>query len=127
MNFSTKAEYGLRAMLSLAQSYPAQKSIKDISVEENISPKYLEKLVGELRRARLVDSHKGKNGGYALARKPQNISAGEIVEVVEGPIVSKCKDTNCAKMQKCASSKVWLKLAIQIKDTLYAIKLTDLI
>jgi Rrf2 family protein len=127
MQFSTKAEYSLRAMIDLARSYPAQRNIKEISETENISPKYLEKLVGLLRKSGLVESQKGKNGGYVLSRKPELISAGEIIEIVEGPIVSKCTDTHCAKLAKCTSSQVWNKLAIQIKKTLYAIKLIDLI
>lgn len=127
MRFSTKAEYGLRAMVSLARDYPAQKNIQEISKEENISAKYLETLMGKLRKNNLVKSQKGKNGGYILAKNPAKISAGEIIEIMEGIIVSKCAGNNCAKANFCASSIVWTKLATQIKKTLFAIKLSDLI
>lgn len=127
MQFSTKAEYGLRAMVCLARAYPAQKNITEISEEENISSKYLETLIGKLRKNNLVKSQKGKSGGYTLIKNPKNISAGEIIEILEGPIVSKCDGNNCLKAKICASSFVWTKLAQQIKKTLFAIKLSELI
>ncbi len=127
MHFSTKAEYGLRAMIALTRAYPDQKSIAEISEEENISAKYLETLMGKLRKNNLVKSQKGKSGGYALIKNPKRISAGEIIEIMEGPIVSKCSGSNCAKAKDCASSFVWNKLAFQIKKTLFAIKLSELI
>ncbi|MFZ2226625.1 MAG: Rrf2 family transcriptional regulator [Candidatus Moraniibacteriota bacterium] len=127
MHFSTKAEYGLRAMVCLARAYPGQKNITEISQEENISAKYLETLIGRLRKNSLVKSQKGKSGGYTLIKNPKNISAGEIIEIMEGPIVSKCDGSNCMKAKVCASSLVWNKLAFQIKKTLFAIKLSELI
>ena len=127
MQFSTKAEYGLRAMVSLARAYPGQKNITEISVEENISAKYLETLMGKLRRNNLVKSQKGKSGGYTLEKNPREISAGAIIEILEGAIVSKCNGNNCQKSHVCASSLVWNKLAFQIKKTLFAIKLSELI
>ncbi|HRY82155.1 MAG TPA: Rrf2 family transcriptional regulator [Candidatus Moranbacteria bacterium] len=127
LNFSTKGEYGLRAVVNLARSYPKIKNIKAISIEENISAKYLERLIGELRKNNLVKSIKGKNGGYVLARKPREISAGEVIEVMEGQMTSKCNGTHCAHMKDCASSVVWIKLGEQIKKTLYGIKLSELI
>ena len=69
MKFSTRAEYGLKAMVNLAKCYPAQKNIKEICREENVSVKYLERLVGELRKNNLVKSQKGKSGGYTLSKK----------------------------------------------------------
>lgn len=127
MQFSTKAEYGLRAMVNLARAYPNQKNIPEISEEESISAKYLETLIGKLRKNNLVKSQKGKSGGYTLIKNPQKISAGEIIEIMEGPIISKCAGNNCLKAKICASSLVWNKLAFQIKKTLFAIKLSELI
>ncbi|MFZ2193451.1 MAG: Rrf2 family transcriptional regulator [Candidatus Moraniibacteriota bacterium] len=127
MKFSTKAEYGLRAMVNLAGCFPELKNIKNISQEEKISAKYLERLIGELREKNLLKSLKGKNGGYVLARKPQEITAGEIIETMEGPMVPKCYGNQCTHMKDCASSFVWIKLGEQIKKTLYGIKLSDLI
>jgi Rrf2 family transcriptional regulator, cysteine metabolism repressor len=128
MKFSTRAEYGLKAMANLATDFPAQRTVRDISRKENISVKYLERLMGELRNRNLVKSQKGKSGGYTLARKPASIKVGEIVEVLDGPIAPmKCVGKFCALEHQCSSSFVWTKVGAQIKKTLYAIKLSDLI
>ncbi len=127
MKFSMKGEYGLRLAVNLARSYPTIKNTKDIAAEENISLKYLERLIGELRKKEIVKSFKGKDGGYILARNPKKISAGEVIEVMEGTFTSKCMDTHCVQVKKCPSSFVWIKLGEQIRKTLYGIKLSDLI
>ncbi|MFZ2153919.1 MAG: Rrf2 family transcriptional regulator [Candidatus Moraniibacteriota bacterium] len=127
MIFSTKAEYGLRAIVVLARSYPYLRSIVEISIEENISAKYLEQIFIKLKKAQLVLSQKGKSGGYTLSREPQMITVGEIVEVLEGKIEpTKCYSAEC-KNSACSSKKVWVKLSEEIKKTLDNIKLSDLI
>jgi len=127
MKFSTKGEYGLRLAVNLARCYPTIKNTKDIATEENISLKYLERLIGELRKKEIVKSFKGKDGGYVLARAPKKISAGEVIETMEGTFASKCMNTHCQHVKKCPSSFVWIKLGEQIRKTLYGIKLSDLI
>jgi len=127
MKFSTKAEYGLRATVVLAKSYPYLRSITEISIEENISAKYLEQLFIKLKKSNIIVSQKGKSGGYTLARDPQKITVGEIVETLEGKIEpTKCNSLAC-KNSKCSSKKVWIKLSQEIKKTLDNIKLSDLI
>lgn len=126
MKFSTKAEYGLKAMVNLATAFPLQKNLQAIAREEKISVKYLERIVGELRRNDLLVSSKGKSGGYALAKDPKRITAGEIVEILDGPIApTKC--SLCGIENRCSSSLVWIKLGKEIKKTLINIKLSDLI
>jgi len=126
MRFSTKGEYGLRLAVNLSQNYPVVTSLKSVAETEKISLKYLERIIAQLKKKKIVKSSQGKNGGYILARSPQKISAGEIIEAMEGPFVSKCFHTNCKNVKKCASSFVWIKLGTQIKKTLYGIKLADL-
>ena len=128
MQFSTKAGYGLRAITNLAKCFPEQKTIKEISTEENISQKYLERILGILNKNNLVISHKGKSGGYVLAKNPKKINAGEIIETLEGTIAPmRCVGSFCSAKKKCPSSIVWDKLGIQIRKTLYNIKLSELI
>ncbi|NTV40698.1 MAG: Rrf2 family transcriptional regulator [Candidatus Moranbacteria bacterium] len=128
MHFSTKAEYGLKAVVNLAQCYPNQKTIKEIANQENISQKYLERLLGTLRDGEVIDSVKGKNGGYTLARDPKKITAGEVIEILDGSISPmRCVGKFCAMEKQCPSSIVWNKLGLQIQKTLYGIKLSDLI
>lgn len=128
MKFSTRAEYGLKAMVNLARTYPEQKNIKSISAEEDISVKYLERLMNELRKNKLVTSQKGKSGGYVLIDKPANIKVGKIIEVLEGSISPmKCFGAKCRHKNICSSSVVWNKVGEQIRKTLYGIKLSELV
>jgi Rrf2 family protein len=128
MKFSTKAEYGLKAMVNLAQCFPEQKNSKEIAEEEDISQKYLERLLGALCNSGVLESSKGKMGGYMLSKNPKNISAGEIIEILDGEIAPmRCVGKFCAAEHKCPSSIVWNKLGQQIKKTLYSIKLNTLI
>ena len=128
MKFSTKAEYGLKAIVNMAQCYPDQKTTKELASEENISQKYLERLLGKLRTGGLIDSTKGKSGGYVLARDPKKIPVGEIIELLDGDISPmRCVGKFCASQKKCPSSIVWTELGEQIHKTLYKIKLSDLV
>ena len=128
MKFSTRAEYGLQAMTNLARSYPQQKNIRQISREEKIPAKYLERLMGELRKNNLVRSFKGKHGGYILIKDPHVIKVGQIIEILEGSISPMgCADAECQTTCSCSSSQVWLKLGKQIRKTLYSIKLNQLV
>jgi len=128
MRFSTKAEYGLKAIVNLAAVFPEQKTMKQISQDEKISLKYLERLMIVLRKNNLITSQKGKGGGYTLAKKPALMNVGEIIETLEGQIAPmKCVGKYCAMEYKCASSVVWTKLGREIHKTLYGIKLSNLI
>jgi len=127
MHFSTRAEYGLEAVINLAEHYPRLRTIKNISSEEQISPKYLEKLFGILRRGGIIKSYKGKKGGYILARSSRHIRVGKIIELLEGSISPMKQVCNCCTKQKtCASSSVWIMLGHKIRKALYEIKLSDL-
>jgi Rrf2 family protein len=128
MKFSTKAEYGLKAIVNLAQCYPKQKTIGEIAKEENISQKYLERLMVALRNGGVVDSTKGKLGGYVLTENPKKVPVGQIIEILDGDISPmRCVGKFCASQKKCPSSAVWLALGEQIHKTLYKMKLSDLI
>lgn len=113
-------------MVNLAGCFPAQKNLKNISREEKISLKYLERIVGELRKNNLLKSTKGTTGGYMLAKNPKSINVSEIVEILDGPIEpTKC--SLCGIEKKCSSSFVWIKLGKEIKKTLNNIKISDLL
>lgn len=82
-----KGKYGLKAMVHLAGCRPGTPElIQSIATEHAISKKFLDAILGELRVAGLVVSKKGKGGGYALARPATDISVGEIVRVLDGPL-----------------------------------------
>lgn len=128
MKFSSKAEYGLKAMVNLAKSNGKSKTIRLIAKEEGISVKYLERLLNVLRKCGLVESFKGANGGYILNRPSGKINLAEIIIALEGPIAPmKCIGEICRMEQNCQSKIVWQKVGIQIEKTLKNMKLSDLI
>jgi len=85
---SLKAQYGLRAIVSLAANYgkgPLQ--AREIANSQDVPVRYLELLLSQLRRARLVEATRGKKGGYYLTRKPEQISVMDIISAFEGNIL----------------------------------------
>ncbi|HZY04613.1 MAG TPA: Rrf2 family transcriptional regulator [Anaeromyxobacteraceae bacterium] len=88
MTPSRKADYAIRAMLDLAlHARPGRlASSAAIARRTGAPPKFLEAILGELRRARLVESRRGAEGGHRLARPPTRIAAGEIWRAIDGPL-----------------------------------------
>jgi Rrf2 family protein len=91
MRLSKRGEYGLRAMITLAETSqtdgsPAMMQIKEISQREQISPKFLEQILLTLKNAGLLHSKMGVGGGYYLARPANEITLGQIFRVLDGPV-----------------------------------------
>ena len=87
MKLTKRGEYGLRVLLALSRAYGQKTlSLRQISVDERLPVKFLEQIMMILKRARLVESVKGKHGGYSLARSPESITVGEVIRVVDGPL-----------------------------------------
>lgn len=91
MRLSKRGEYGLRAMISLAElslvdGSPVMMQIKEISHREQISPKFLEQILLTLKNAGLLHSRMGVGGGYYLARPASEITLGQIFRVLDGPV-----------------------------------------
>ena len=129
-----KAEYGLRAMIILAKGFkPTNKnkqvvlfSVKSISEKENISFDFLEKIISQLEKAKLVKGIKGVNGGYSLATSPSNISVRDILNALEGfDRISNCPF--CPRNKKCIAKSAWLKINASLAKTLEGIKLSQLV
>ncbi len=130
MRLSTKGQYGLRAALDLADRYgQGPVPLKAIAEREEISEHYLEQLIAQLRKAGLVISQRGAQGGYILARSPEKITVAEIVEVLEGPIapVDCLAEDNCKRSPVCAAQAIWKKLAAAMNQVLGSTTLADLI
>jgi len=83
---SQRGRYALKALLNLARGDGSSRDVGTISTEENIPRKFLEAIMSDLRRARLVESTRGKLGGYRLARPADLITFGEIMRVTNGPL-----------------------------------------
>jgi Rrf2 family protein len=131
MKISTKGRYGLRAMLDLAvYSLGDQVSLKSIAQRQGISENYLEQVFSSLRKANLVKSVKGAQGGYILGRDASDITVGEILRVLEGrlSVVDLAEDDSQTgrDIEKCLSRNVWKKLNDCINSLADSITLEDL-
>jgi len=131
VKLSTRSRYGVRLMFELALNYgKGSILLKDIAKNQEISEKYLSKLIIPLRNAGLVNSIRGAHGGYVIARKPDKISIKEIVETLEGNItLVECVKNAliCARSSYCPTRDVWCKLDNEISKTLKSISLQDVV
>ena len=136
LGISTKGEYGVRIMVDLARHYGERpRSLTDISQSEMLPLAYLEQLVKLLREADppLVISTRGAHGGYRLSRKPIDMTMGEIVRVLEGPIAPMICATEgemtqiCGFLDSCKTRYLWTKLRDVVAQTLDSMTLADLV
>ncbi|MFR1707762.1 MAG: RrF2 family transcriptional regulator [Clostridium sp.] len=130
MKLSTKGRYGVKAMVDLAINYGKNPiPIKSISSRQNISEYYLEQLFSMLRKAELINSIRGSNGGYILAKNPKDITVYQILEVLEGPIeISTCLESDgCNNIDCCATRMVWKKIKDSIDSVTTSITLQDIV
>ena len=127
---STRARYALRLMIELSLHDGEQwLLLKDIGDAQDISPKYLEQLVMPLRRAGLVLAERGPRGGYKLAKPPEEITAHDIVQAVEGSLcLVRCVQAPevCKHTGRCAAHDFWTGLSNLIVQELAAVTLADL-
>jgi len=134
MKVSTRGEYGLRAMVALAHGFgQGTMSITAIAKESAVPYAYLEQLIVPLRKAGLVASKRGAQGGYQLTRPPSDIRVGDIYRVMEGPVapmdcVSENEaDQTCPLIDGCETRPVWLKVRDSIAEAIDSVTLGDLI
>lgn len=129
MKISTKARYGLRAVIYLAEQSEEVCSLKEIAQAQGIPFDYLEKIMAELREENLVESYRGSQGGYTLARKPQQIKVGDIIRTLEGTDLIECisEKERCPYSKNCLAKEVWEKLEKELNQALDSINLKDLI
>ncbi len=115
MMVSTKGRYALRVMLDMALQPPEEYiSLKEISMRQGISLKYLEAIIAILNKQGFFDSQRGKLGGYRLNRTPAEYTAGEILRLTEGSLAPvSCLDvgcTDCNQSPSCMTMNLWQKL-----------------
>ncbi len=126
MKVSKKAYYGLRAAIALAQSAHGF-SIHALAESEHLPEDYLEKILQALRKAGLVEATKGVAGGYTLARPAKDMSAWDILRVLDGPIEMFSPPVTgslpCLQVSHCQSNQVWRTLEEKIEQTLSEISL----
>ena len=124
---SQKAKYGLRALVALAKAGPgASLMISDIARDQAIPKKFLEQILLELKRAGLVYSKRGRLGGYGLLRAPEEITFGEVLRLIDGPIAPlpclskiayrRCMD--CGDEASCEIRHVFARVTLATREVL---------
>lgn len=132
MNVTSKGRYALMVMIDLSQ-HPDDGfiSLKTIADRQGISMKYLEMIVGNLKKAQLVDSTRGKEGGYKLSRSPDEYTVGEILNCIEdnlAPVACiKAGSINCDRSDACLTVPMWKELDDITNAYLATVTLTDLL
>ena len=132
MNVTSKGRYALRVMLDLAR-HPDEGyiSLKTVAERQDISMKYLEAIVGALKKAGLVDSSRGKEGGYSLLRPPEEYSVGEILRCTEDKLAPvsciTAEGVSCAQASACLTLPMWRELDELTNAYLDTVSLRDLL
>ena len=134
MKLSTKGRYSVTALYALAQHYgKGIVPLKTIALSQGLSENYLEQLMGTLRKAGLVTSTRGAQGGYELARAPEQITICDIITAAEGPIAlvdcllaDEKSQHPCARAGECVTRGIWEKVCGSINEVLGSITLADL-
>jgi len=131
MKLSTRGRYACRALIELAREYgKGTIPIDRIAEKQSISKRYLEHIFARLREAGIVTGTRGSKGGYVLNRDPSEITAGEVVRAVEGPLGPvHCVDdpTYCDKVGQCATHNLWKLAAKALNELLDRYTVADLL
>ncbi|MBA3654618.1 MAG: Rrf2 family transcriptional regulator [Actinobacteria bacterium] len=134
MKVSTRGDYASRALLSLALhvNIAAPTSVRDIADRTGLPQPYLEQILLALKGAGLVRSKRGVGGGYVLARSPSEITLGQIVSAVDGPIVAgdfgePHQDGACDHEGQCVLLAVWADVGHHMRSHLDSFTLADMV
>ena len=132
MKLSTKGRYGLRAMIDLADySEEMPQSIACIAARQSISDSYLEQLMAKLKKAGLITSIHGAQGGYVLAKPSKEISVGDILRALEDLSPVNCVglkgEQACGGSDTCVTRNVWKRIDDSIQHAVDSIFLDELV
>ena len=134
MKLSTKGRYGLRAVLDLAVNTDNEAvALSQIAERQEISVNYLEQLIAKLRKSGIVNSIRGAQGGYVLAKPAEEISIGDILRSLEGDLSPvDCSelsdsDTECSHSDLCVTKYVWKRISDSINGAVDGIMLSELV
>lgn len=127
MKLSTKGRYGLKAVYYMAVKPNELFNLKDLCAKTGVSEAYLEKLLGILRRANIVDASRGAKGGYKLSRSPSDINIWQILSALEGDLyVADCANGECNK-KVCPNKTIFSTIYFQISKILQNMTLQEFV
>jgi Rrf2 family protein len=131
---SQRAKYALRALVMLSGvDKGVSLSITEIAAQQRIPKKFLEQILLELKRHGIVESRRGKDGGYLMLRRPEDVTFGEVLRLIDGPIAplpclsivayKKCDD--CRQEESCEIRRVFANVAIATREVLDKTSIRD--
>jgi Rrf2 family protein len=130
MRVSAKVDYALRAMTELAVASPSLMTGEQLATAQKIPPKFLESILAQLRNGGLVASQRGAEGGYRLAKQPEEISIADVIRELEGPIAT-VRGARPDELEYAGAASglrdIWLELRSQMRGVLEQTTLADLI
>lgn len=131
MMISTRGRYALRVMIDLAENYNNDYiPMKEVAKRQDISLKYLERIMPILVKYNLVETMHGKGGGYKLTRSPDEYTVNEILKLTEGNLAPvsclECGSKPCERKERCKTLPMWIKLNSVINDFFNGVTLEDL-
>lgn len=131
MMISTRGRYALRVLIDLAEHYCGSYiPMKDIAARQELSLKYLERIMPALSKSGLVEGVHGKGGGYRLARSPEDCTVGEILRLTEGDLAPvaclECGARPCERAGVCRTLPMWTELNRRMNEYLDSVSLADL-
>lgn len=141
MRFTQRTEYALKALIELGSRLDARGDgssdpgipvpCRQIAERQKIPERFCEQVLAELRKGGLIESQRGASGGVRLRRDPAEITVSEIVELVEGPVVTQACldpfDDDARTQAHSALQELWLDLQITVRDRLARVTLADLV
>lgn len=131
MHISARSDYAVRAMLTLAAAEGEDPvSVQRLAEDQDLPRKFLEAILGELRRASLVASRMGARGGYVLARPATQISVGEVIRAVDGPLAEVRGERPQATSYDGAAAHLrtlWVAVRASVRTVLDATTLADVV
>jgi Rrf2 family protein len=131
MKISTRGRYGTRMMLDLAAHHDQGPTpLREIAKRQDLSVKYLEQLIIPLKAAGYIRSVRGARGGYTLAKKPDKISIGQVIKVLEGglSLVDCVEDPKvCEREGDCPTRDIWLRMSERLMEELSSLTLRDVL
>ncbi len=130
MRVSAKVDYALRAMTELAAATPSLMTAEQLATAQKIPPKFLESILAQLRNGGLVASQRGAEGGYRLAKQPEEISIADVIRELEGPIAT-VRGARPDELEYAGAASIlldiWLELRSQMRGVLEQTTLADLV
>lgn len=132
MMISTRGRYALRVLIDLAEHYSGKYiPMKDVAKRQELSLKYIERIMPVLSKNKLVEGVHGKGGGYRLSKNPKDYKVGEILRLTEGNLAPvaclECDAKPCERAEKCPTLPMWTELHKMVNSYFDGITLQDLL